>query len=45
MNLLIQRSHPLLQRENCRGVSANAPMLVMPENAAFYAEMFSGSCE
>lgn len=45
MNLLIQRSHPLLQQESCRGASANVPMLVMPENAAFCAEMFSGSRE
>lgn len=45
MNLLIQHSHPLPQQESCRGASANAPMLIMPENAAFCAEMFSGSCE
>ena len=29
----------------CRRASANAPMLVMPGNAAFCAEMFSGSRE
>ena len=30
---------------SCRRASANAPMLVMPGNAAFCAEMFSGSRE
>lgn len=28
----IQRSHPPLLQDSCRGASANAPMLVMPEN-------------
>ena len=45
MNLLTQRFRPPPLQERCHGASANAPMLVMPGNAAFCAEMFSGSCE
>ena len=45
MNFLIQHFHPLPLQESYRAESANAPMLVMPENAAFCVEMFSGSCE
>ena len=45
MNLLIQHFHPLPQTEDCLGTSASARMLVMPGNAAFCAEKFSGSRE
>ena len=45
MNLLIQHFHPLPLQESYRAESANAPMLVMPENAAFCAEKFSGPRE
>ena len=45
MNLLIQHFHPLPLQESYRAESANAPMLVMPGNAAFCAAMFSGSRE
>lgn len=44
-NSAIQHFHPLPLQESYRAESANAPMLVMPENAAFCVEMFSGSCE
>lgn len=35
----------LPQTEDCLGTSASARMLVMPGNAAFCAEKFSGSRE
>ena len=33
------------QTEDCLGISASVQMLVMPGNAAFCAEKFSGSRE
>ena len=45
MHWPMPRWYPLPLQESYRAESANAPMLVMPENAAFCVEMFSGSRE
>lgn len=45
MHWPMPRWYPLPQTEDCLGTSVSARMLVMPGNAAFCAEKFSGSCE
>ena len=45
MHWPMPRWYPLPQTEDCLRTSASARMLVMPGNAAFCAEKFSGSRE
>ena len=45
MHWPMPRWYPLPQTEDCLGTSASVQMLVMPGNATFCAEKFSGSRE